>query len=545
MTTKNNKKKNNSARKIIPAAGMLMVSALMLSTSTYAWFTMSREVEVQNIKMTATVPEDTQISLGALNGVTAENGLAGGYGTLAFSGTKADNDGVTAPDDTPEYWANTVDISKYYALGKIIPASSTTGLNLYYTPDAAGVGKTLKVDAKYYKAVEGATAAGDGTGSTAGTGTLETTLHAYTAKNGTTPNDTWYTNYDSAHVKALTYDVTNDDGYYVDIPVWIRTSSSSAVTFAVDAYVTTDVVNDEDDLYLAARAVVLDSTKASTSNLIEIRNGSYASNESIVNFLTTTNNTGEAVDGLDSTDTTKATYNTKAHYDGSAVVTLDGANLGTGSTYGEGKKVYIRVWLEGEDPNCWNDNAGQDFSINLKFTRDDLSTTGYGTTDPQTNAWSDAGTALTAGSTINVTMPGNGTMVFAYDGTNWSKQSGMFPAIPMGKVYGVKDASPAVPIASEGDIISYLTNNINTHALAASGIEIEATDAAKPAAIQATVATTTGETQTTTVTYSATLPTDGVSKYTVGGKDYTTKTDLETALKAADGTYVVTITYTS
>ena len=35
-------------------------------TDSYAWFTMSREVEVTGIKMTASVPEDLQISLGKL-----------------------------------------------------------------------------------------------------------------------------------------------------------------------------------------------------------------------------------------------------------------------------------------------------------------------------------------------------------------------------------------------------------------------------------------------------------------------------------------------
>ena len=51
---------------MIPAIAMLTVSAMTLASSTYAWFTMSREVEVQNIQMTATVPEDIQISLGKI-----------------------------------------------------------------------------------------------------------------------------------------------------------------------------------------------------------------------------------------------------------------------------------------------------------------------------------------------------------------------------------------------------------------------------------------------------------------------------------------------
>ena len=42
---KTNEKKNTSAKKkLIPAVAMLTTSAVMLSTATYAWFTMSREV---------------------------------------------------------------------------------------------------------------------------------------------------------------------------------------------------------------------------------------------------------------------------------------------------------------------------------------------------------------------------------------------------------------------------------------------------------------------------------------------------------------------
>ena len=55
--TKNNNK-SSAKKKLLPAAAMLTTSAVMLSTSTYAWFTMSREVEVTGISMTATTPED-------------------------------------------------------------------------------------------------------------------------------------------------------------------------------------------------------------------------------------------------------------------------------------------------------------------------------------------------------------------------------------------------------------------------------------------------------------------------------------------------------
>ena len=57
-------KKSNAKRKFAAAAAMLLISALVLSSATYAWFTMSKEVEVTNIQLTATVPETIELSLG-------------------------------------------------------------------------------------------------------------------------------------------------------------------------------------------------------------------------------------------------------------------------------------------------------------------------------------------------------------------------------------------------------------------------------------------------------------------------------------------------
>ncbi len=52
MTKKNNA--NSARRKLIPAVGMLVVSAMMLSSSTYAWFTMSDNVSVTGMQLKAT-----------------------------------------------------------------------------------------------------------------------------------------------------------------------------------------------------------------------------------------------------------------------------------------------------------------------------------------------------------------------------------------------------------------------------------------------------------------------------------------------------------
>lgn len=60
MTKKNNA--NSARRKLIPAVGMLVVSAMMLSSSTYAWFTMSDTVKVEGMKLKATASDGLLIT---------------------------------------------------------------------------------------------------------------------------------------------------------------------------------------------------------------------------------------------------------------------------------------------------------------------------------------------------------------------------------------------------------------------------------------------------------------------------------------------------
>ena len=417
--------------------------------------------------MTATVPEDIQISLGHLTnfaGASAGDalvsnastftGLSGNQGVLKGSSTTADDGAVKAPLNGNDAvsaldWASSADISEYYRLGKIIPASSTTGWNIYFTPDAAGVGKTLKTGANYYAAVEGMTAkmeAGE-TGRAVDTDnpdkSLKTTLHAITDKLGT-PDD-WGLAGDTDYKTGTEWNNTKDDGYYVDIPIWFRSSAQSELQLAVDAYVTTTQAKDDDDLYLAARAVILYNATAEsdgdnkggfasapatadtdTTNLLRIRQDNFSGN-SIVNYMYTTNSAGDAVNAVAAH---KATYTDVTEYAGAKFLKVaPGAN----NTYGPMTKAIVRVWLEGEDPNCWNSNAGQDFSISLKFTKDALSDSANPATYPATaidradKKAADAEGSLKAGARVKMTSTTtvDGTaktdnLEFEFNGTKWN-----------------------------------------------------------------------------------------------------------------------------
>jgi len=427
--------KANNRKKLIPAAGALMISAAMLGTSTFAWFTMSREVEVSNIQMSATVPEDIQISLGQIGTTNAlastketDASLANGKGVLV-----ATNDVVTAPTNDWD-WSNIADVSEYYQFGKLIPASSTDGADIFFTPDANGVGKTIATGARFFKATDNlATVKQSAVSSTSPNGdtVLSATAHVITKKNGAYVDDDWSTKTSGGYVTSTGWDNTFDDGYYMDIPFWFRTSSKNGAKLSVQAYVkpknkdqTGGATNDE-ALYRAVRVAILDVGDAdsngaygatgTTKNLIPIadgwtlKNGSTAGSldtnpfgmtavtDSILNWYgrtvadgssaatalnTTQGAANDAKAAVKSLSGTTPTYDKAVVYDAiynastnanNHVIELAGPAMtgeAKGSNYGVAHKAVIRIWLEGEDPDCWNETAGQDWSINLKFNNE-------------------------------------------------------------------------------------------------------------------------------------------------------------------------------
>jgi hypothetical protein len=447
MKKANTNKKSSVNKKLIPAAGSLLISAAMLGTSTFAWFTMSREVEVTNIKMTATVPEDLQLSLGKLavtgtpaTAVTEVNSttysLSGSTGVL-FASSGVAGDGNAATPENSWDWSNSADISAYYDFGRLIPASSYDGREIFFTPDADGVGKTVKASADYIQATNKLAAVADsGT-----TSSYKATLHALTDVRAT---DNWADGGTDKYTQSAAYNKTNDDGYYVDIPVWIRSSSNAAVNLSVDGYVlpgtsrldtTNGTAETYLELYRAVRVAILDgetvSANATTGaaacaagdaavttaqNIIPLKDawdkgnsttksaGLYTSIATAanpfassltpivdsLNYKRTTvgianmadtdlygvsevaSSASTATDGTQYHEATYTQYNTivptnVASGTPSNVATIEGST--TSGDYGTPKKLIIRVWLDGEDKECWNDNAGQDWAISLRFSK--------------------------------------------------------------------------------------------------------------------------------------------------------------------------------
>lgn len=316
---KTNEKKNTSAKKkLIPAVAMLTTSAVMLSTATYAWFTMSREVEVTGIKLTATTPQTIEISLGQ---ATTSNTLTHGVE-------------ATAPN-SDDMWTHTAATgSVYQDFGKLIPVSSVDGFNMFYTEKATENGKKVSdVPNPFTKA--------------------ETAVGLEFKEGGK-----------SAETGAVVNAAENDgSGYYLDIPVWFRTTSTDAVTLGLEV----EIKNSSDDdtksvLYKAARVAILPETKSAQKVFSETGAKYYKDGKAVATAGATL-----AASYGDVSAATEATVTGGKVTNPDAATQVATVTASTGTGYGGAVKYYIRVWLEGEDEACWNANAGQDFVINLKF----------------------------------------------------------------------------------------------------------------------------------------------------------------------------------
>lgn len=387
-----NKKTNNGSarKKLIPAAGMLAISAMMLASSTYAWFTMSKEVEVTGIKMTASVPENIQVSLGA--GTNSSSGLTG----ATFAEVAGTSRTLTVSNPSGEAnstdWSNTVDVAAHYTFGRLTPATSINGAHIYFTPDAQAMGVKLPEDLSASEKVA--------------SGKYAATFTQADASNSV--NQAWAEPNDELNTSMGDTFTTKDKtggGYYIDIPVWFRTSikednsgltTDKKINLAVKATITPGrnattgeaLETTTPDIYKAARCAFIDSTGGTVGAIMDMTTKYYHNStqaQSTAGYAPaeayTINGTGTTGEGI-------ATKNTWAAVDPVTQATgTDASGLATGgeyiiqipinettNNYSAGEKYTLRIWLEGEDINCWDETAAQDFQIDLRLIRMPAST---------------------------------------------------------------------------------------------------------------------------------------------------------------------------
>ena len=336
-TRSNENNKNSAAKKIIPAVGMLALSATMLSTSTYAWFTMNKEVQMTGLSMTAAVGEGMEIALAEVDGtaITAPS--------LA-----------TPADDKSDSWGSAVVVGEYYdKIGLLNPASSVDGVNLYDATYATNGGKKASnfelIDLDKNKA----------------TATARTTLEP------------------SGTVKADEGSV----GYCVDIPVHLRTNkkSGSGAKENGEIYCKINITpnsksadgqnaldTEADTLYKAIRVAFIPKTEdtGSDTKIFAVDSKCYGGDKVAVSGTGTKTASTNLINSTDST----FVVNASKFADGIGVDSGLNIPLADGAGQYGHLDFTVRVWLEGESTSCYNDKSGQSWNIDLAFSLGEFDT---------------------------------------------------------------------------------------------------------------------------------------------------------------------------
>ena len=81
---------NKNARKLIPAVAMLLVSASMLSTASYAWFSMNNKVTASGMEVNVAAPANLMISTDATDWKTSVSGTLATTSKLLGHASSAD-----------------------------------------------------------------------------------------------------------------------------------------------------------------------------------------------------------------------------------------------------------------------------------------------------------------------------------------------------------------------------------------------------------------------------------------------------------------------
>lgn len=341
-------RKPSATRKLIPAAGMLAVSAMMLASSTYAWFTMNKEVTVTGMEMRTKVSENLLIS----------------PDTLTSTAIKTD-------DTFNNSLVQLVD-------GLIEPVSTVDGKSFFYTAgtNVQGNGAVLNKTWAAYDPSNTAAFASEyaltGDDATAAKGYVDY-VYQLKAINGSTASEIRLTDL------TLTYGGTAaNDQKATRVAVFAENLGSKTGA----ASNTTNPAGDM-GASVVKQAIY---TPSSASNF------SYAEG-------TITAETANTFDAVDSTTTRgDVVYND--------VFTLD---VGTNVT--QYYKIVVRVWLEGEDTTC-NNTTFMDLTdkwsldMSWELTADTTATTGEGGVAKVSNialAYTAEKTALATTDTVDTT----------------------------------------------------------------------------------------------------------------------------------------------
>lgn len=344
---KTNKKKNSATKKLLPAVGMLAISASMLATSTYAWFTMNKEVTVTGMSLKAHSEEGLLI-----------------------------NEVKTATSNT---WDDAAQAAETPTVFELRPTSTSDLATWWHanskkSADEAGVdalADTVKVNGTdYYTNLSSAT---DEAIIAAGTGNTQAETHVF------------YT--DASYGTAGSYQ--NGEGYYVRYTYYLKSSGQENFTVTdLQAKVKATKKNsngatDSTKLDPALRVgIAIPATNESNAAIAgrAIFSPIPGTGDTAPDATNTSYGVTNDVTGSSNTTVTPTVASATGQYTAYKTLNLtDSTTITIPKVTSDGIPVYVYVWFEGEDTHCMSDNLTatlDTYDIDITFNNNNIGGTG-------------------------------------------------------------------------------------------------------------------------------------------------------------------------
>jgi hypothetical protein len=305
-------KKSKTNKKLASAAAMLLLSAAMLGTSTYAWFTMNKEVTVKNLAVQA----------------KAEGGLliseTQGYGESDIWDDSANTTAEVAAAKVALYPTSTANTGAWYH------ATSKTATNAAGAT-AASTPSTLKADG--YTTL-----------------TLKSNELQAAAAGTNGKKDVYYVDSGTSG-----YD-TNDAKYYLKYTYYLKTSTEGTTSLGLS--------NGDQNVNISVVHVGGNTTSTELNKALRV--GIEIGGKFYI-FAPISGATPSYYVNAGATATTAIDSSTSSHDTPMTVATALNELPGIKAN---GTPVYVYMWYEGEDANCKSDNITatlDELTVDLEF----------------------------------------------------------------------------------------------------------------------------------------------------------------------------------
>lgn len=357
---KTTKKKNSATKKLLPAVGMLAISATMLATSTYAWFTMNKEVSVTGMQLKAHSEEGLLINeVKAAGSNTWDNEAQAVASPTAYALRPA------STHDLAEWWhANSKKSNIEAGIDDLDQTVGAAG-SKYTDLDTTAIDKTIIYN-------EGDTTEGH----EKATGNTQAETHVWFTNATYGDNDT-----------ATEAGYENGEGYYVRYTYYLKSSGESDLELenlqAQVKAVKKNADGDHDSTTLdgALRVGIAVPTSTTTSTIAGRKIFAPVTGADAT-YSVTNNAAGTGENATTSVTTATATtgsfstlqrLNLVTSAPGAETTTY--ASITVPNVTSDGLPVYVYVWFEGEDSHCKSDNLTEtldSYEITVNFDAGDL-----------------------------------------------------------------------------------------------------------------------------------------------------------------------------